>query len=144
MPVSFTGTVVPPSPPPVNPAPPSGSAARKEARQRQAAAAKSEEGATDARGAGGDLADKPPSPDQGMTRRGGDVNGFRRRAADRHAPSITPLSHGRGSSAWARDALYGGGLAVTALVLALGSGVVRPKPRRRRPDVPAPAWGRRR
>jgi hypothetical protein len=61
--------------------------------------------------------------------------------------SITPLRPGAQRSAWLRDLLYGGGLGVVALVLALSFSVVRPTPRRRRPELPAPAqcnaWRRR-
>jgi hypothetical protein len=43
-------------------------------------------------------------------------------------------------SAWPRDLLYGGGIGMAAAVLALGFIVLRPRPRRRPPEVPAPAW----
>jgi hypothetical protein len=136
-PVGINATVIPPSPPPVNPAPPSGSAAKKEARQRQAATAKSEEGGQDSAsegvsGLGGDRADGPPvSKGAAMTRHGTD---------GRHA--FTALAHPAQPSAWARDALYGGGIGIAALVLALGFTVVRPTPRRRSPSAPVPAWAR--
>jgi hypothetical protein len=136
-PISITATVVPPSPPPVNPAPPSGSAARKEARQRQAAAAKSEEGADrQAQDAVGDLADQRP----GAT----GIVQMTRRDRVKPGPSMIGLAHADQPSAWPRDLLYGGGLGLAALTFALGWLIVRPTPRRRSPDVPAPAWARRR
>jgi hypothetical protein len=115
----------------VNPAPPSGSAARKEAKQRQAATAKSEEGAQEeAQQSGGDLAQGPPlSPGSGMSRRD----------RVRPGPSITPLARAAQPSAWPRGLLYGGGIGLAALSLALGFTVLRPRPRRRPPVVPAPA-----
>jgi hypothetical protein len=61
--------------------------------------------------------------------------------------SITVLSHREQPSAWARGALYGGGIGLAALVLALGFTTLRPGPRRRQPEIPAPAqarvWARR-
>jgi hypothetical protein len=134
-PVGINATVVPPSPPPVNPAPPSGSAARKEAKQRQAATAKSEEGGQDASEvarAGGDQVDGPVSPGHAATRR----EGF----DGRHA--FTAIDHSEQPSAWTRDLLYGGGIGIAALVLALALACVGPRSRRRSPDVPAPAWVR--
>jgi hypothetical protein len=123
----------------VNPAPPSGSAARKEAKQRQAATAKSEEGAQEGvQEAGGDQARSPTSiPGAEMTRH--DHPSVRR---DRVKPglSITPLRAHAQPSAWSRDLLYGGGIGIAAAVLALGFSILRPRPRRRPPIVPAPAW----
>ena len=134
---------VPPSAPVVNPAPPSGSAAKKEARQRQAATAKSEEGTgSEAQRAGGDLADGPPSP-TGTNAFAGkrQPNAFARHAPQPLQPSLTTLAARAGQpSAWTRDLLYGSALAVAALVLALGFSTVRPTPRRRPPEVPAPVW----
>jgi hypothetical protein len=131
--------VVPPSPPPVNPAPPSGSAARKEAKQRQAATAKSEEGggegAEETSGLGGDLATgRDGATGAAITRR------------DRVKPgwSVSSLPRRSQPSAWPRELPWGGGLALAALALALTFSVVGPTPRRRRPEVAAPAWARRR
>jgi hypothetical protein len=45
-------------------------------------------------------------------------------------------------SAWARDALYGGGITLAALLLASTWLIARPRPRRREPRLPAPAWER--
>jgi hypothetical protein len=67
-----------------------------------------------------------------------------RRNTERAAPSFTITAQHAQPSAWSRDALYGGSLAVAVLVLALGFTVVRPTPRRRSPELPAPAWLRRR
>jgi hypothetical protein len=66
----------------------------------------------------------------------------------RHEPNaFTALAHKDQASAWARDLQWGGGLTLMALVLALGWVTVRPTPRRRMPEVPAPAraeaWRRR-
>jgi hypothetical protein len=128
-PVSFSGSVVPPSPPPVNPAPPSGSAAKKEAKQRQAATAKSEEG-----GGGQEAANE--------AQQGGD-NGSMSMTRRKNEPlQYTARVRNAQPSAWSRDLLYGGGLIMGGLVLALGWTTVRPTPRRRQPTVPAPAWAR--
>ena len=63
----------------------------------------------------------------------------------RHDPNaFTALSHHDQASAWARDLQWGGGLTLAALVLMFGWVTVRPTPRRRMPEVPAPAWARRR
>jgi hypothetical protein len=138
-PVAIVPTVNPPAPPPVNPAPPAGSAARKEAKQRQAAVAKSEEGA-DAQDKGAqanvDLADGSPADP-------GTASATRR---DRVKPgaSFTALSTRQQPSAWARGALYGGGISLAALLLAMTWLIGRPRPRRTPPVVPAPAWARQR
>jgi hypothetical protein len=120
-----------PPTPPVNPAPPSG--ARREARQRQAAAQKSgadaDEG-SEAQELGGDLANSPDAE-------------IGTQAATRHKHEFTALTDRDQPSAWARDALLGGGIGIAALVLALGLRTARPTPRRREPEVPAPAWARR-
>jgi hypothetical protein len=132
--IGITPSPIPPSAPVVNPAPPSGSAARKEAKQRQAATAKSEERASEAQEQGGDLADRPP----GATGTIGNVT----RRSDHHP--FTALQKTSQPSAWPRDLLYGGGIGLAALVVALGFATVRPTPRRRIPPVAAPAWARRR
>jgi hypothetical protein len=142
--ISLVPSVNPPAPPPVNPAPPAGGAARKEAKQRQAAAAKSEEGSkSEAQQAGGDLAEGPA----------GDLNAMTRRERTRPAPSFSArareerlpfsaLAEPRGPSASARAALYGGGIGLAAIAIALGFSVLRPRPRRTPPEVAAPAWAR--
>jgi hypothetical protein len=140
--VGITPSPIPPSAPVVNPAPPSGSAARKEAKQRQAATAKSEEGATQEEPSSVDLAEgRPGAPGAQMTRH---EHPSVRRRVTRPLPSLTPLSGQVQPSAWSRDLLYGGGVGLAAIVLALGWATVRPTPRRRRPELPAPAWVRRR
>jgi hypothetical protein len=128
----------------VNPAPPSGSAARKEAKQRQAATAKSEEGGARASdqtmAAGGDQAESGPGlPGSAMTRNTAPMT---RREPTRPLSSFTPLAHQHQVSAWTRDLLFGGGLAGAALALALAFVTVRPTPRRREPELPAPSWAR--
>jgi hypothetical protein len=71
---------------------------------------------------------------------------FSRGRQARPAPSFSslPLAHRDHASPWSRDLLYGGGLIVAAVALALGWVTVRPTPRRREPELPAPAWVRRR
>jgi len=126
--------VVPPPAPPINPAPPGG--ARREAKAKQPAAAKSEEsGAADQseiQQSGGDLANAPDRPEHAATRRD----------PTRPQASFTPLRSHQQPSAWSQGALYGGSLAIMALVLALGFSTVRPTPRRKPPTVAAPAWNR--
>jgi hypothetical protein len=143
-PISVVPSVNPPAPPPVNPAPPAGGAARKEAKQRQAAAAKSEDGATEGSGdaskLGGDLADGRVGTTDPMTRH---TDAMTRHDGPRPAPSFTPLRTGAGAGpAWARGALYGGGLGLVALAFTAAWLGARPRPRRRTPVLPAPAWGR--
>jgi hypothetical protein len=118
-----------PPTPPVNPAPPSG--ARREARQRQAAAQKSgadsSEGSEEIQEGGGDLADSPNATGTAMTRH-----------------DFTAVAHRGQPSAWTRDLMLGGGLGIAALVLTMGLRTARPTPRRRQPEVPAPAFARQR
>jgi hypothetical protein len=61
---------------------------------------------------------------------------------DRVAPaqSFTPLAHHDQASAWVRDLEWGGGIALMALTLAFGWITVRPTPKRREPELPAPAF----
>ena len=125
-------SVVPPPAPPIQPAPPGG--ARKEARQRQAAAQKSgsesgDESASQAQEFGGDMADAPP------TARGAEMT--------RRDNAFTARASSPQQSAWARNLQWGGGMTLMALVLALGWATVRPTPRRREPELPAPAWNHR-
>jgi hypothetical protein len=65
-----------------------------------------------------------------------------RRDRERAAPSFSTLADRHQPSAWARGALYGGGLGIAALVLAIGFMTVRPTPRQRPGDRVAPAWSR--
>jgi hypothetical protein len=144
-PISLVPSVNPPAPPPVNPAPPAGGAARKEAKQRQAAAAKSEEG-EGAEKAGVDLAQGTNTP-EGVQATRRDVDRpmpATRRAPDRPTPSFSPLATPGQASAWTRGALYGGGLSLAALAFSAAWLIGRPRPRRRTPDLPAPAFNRRR
>jgi hypothetical protein len=144
-PVSIQATVIPPTPPPINPAPPSGGAARKEAKQRQAATAKSEEGSDQAQAEvdsadgsrgidGAQMTRHEPSPRHPFTRAAP--------ADDRRHP-FTRVAHADQPSAWARGALYGGGMTIAALLLAT-AWTAWPRPRRRPPPVAAPAWSPRR
>ena len=143
--VAIVPSVNPLAPPPVNPAPPGGAAARKEAKQRQAATAKSEEGSSsDAAESGGDLAQGGDTPNGVQaTRRAPDKpTPATRRAQDRPQPSYSTIARPEQASAWSRGALYGGGFGLAAAALALGFSILRPRPRRRPPEVPAPAWNR--
>ena len=147
--VATPATVIQPPTPPVNPAPPSG--ARREARQRQAAAQKSgadaEEGSdgVDPQDAQGTV-NKVESSQQAATRRA--TGGGRqelpatRRDRVKPGPSFSALEPRDQPSAWATGALYTGGITLMALFLALGWNRARPTPRRREPELPAPAWVR--
>ena len=132
--VAIVPSVNPPAPPPVNPAPPGGAAARKEAKQRQAATAKSEEGSSDGAGEGAGI-------DLGQGGGDGSPNGVGN-AMTRTENPFTRVEPQPQASAWARGALYGGGLGLAALTLAAGWLTLRPRPRRRQPDLPAPAYAR--
>jgi hypothetical protein len=123
--VAIVPSVNPPAPPPVNPAPPGGAAARKEAKQRQAATAKSEESGGDAKSAEAEVSHSS-DPSHSSTRLDDGRHAFTRL----EQRSASPLS---------QTALYGGGTALMALALALAWSVGRPGPRRRPPEVPAPA-----
>ncbi|MDX6651306.1 MAG: hypothetical protein QOJ38_87, partial [Solirubrobacterales bacterium] len=139
-------TVVPPPAPPIQPAPPGG--ARKEARQKQAAtqdsgADSSADEGSEVQSLGGDqAAGLPGAPGSAMTRHDPGPNSNASTRRDRVAPvqSFTPLASHHQPSAWARDLQWGGGLILMALVLAFGWITVRPTPRRREPELPAPAW----
>jgi hypothetical protein len=72
-----------------------------------------------------------------MTRH--DPNAATRMDQRRPSPSFTTLARTEQASAWSQGALYGGGLAFAALVLAFSWGTLRPTPRRREPELPAPA-----
>ena len=129
--VAIVPSVNPPAPPPVNPAPPGGAAARKEAKQRQAATAKSEEGSSDgaqeASGESGGEAPYEPTNRASMTRH--------------EFSALRPEPR----ASWSTGALYGGGLTLAALALALaGTALPRSRDRRDRGVLPAPArvWAR--
>jgi hypothetical protein len=144
--LSPQSTVVPPPAPPIQPAPPGG--ARKEARQKQAAtqdsgADSSADEGSEVQSLGGDqAAGLPGAPGSAMTRHDPGPNGNASTRRDRVVPvqSFTPLASHHQPSAWARDLQWGGGLTLMALVLAFGWITVRPTPRRREPELPAPAW----
>jgi hypothetical protein len=139
-PIGINATVVPPSPPPVNPAPPSGSAARKEAKQRQAATAESEQGSqeTDA-GAGEarvsvDAADGKNHPATSLVIT---------RQVPRNGPlAFAALERGGQAYAWIRSVILSAGLILMALLMTFIWITARPTPRRRSPELPAPAWSR--
>jgi hypothetical protein len=132
--VAPTISLFPPSPPVINVAPPTPARPVEKAKKvavqssgsdSDAKAGASEEGvnrmADETRGSAGDL---------GMSRH--DPNAF------------TAVAHREQASAWARDLQWGGGLTLMALVAAFGWITVRPTPRRRMPEVPAPAFSRQR
>ena len=123
--VAPPATVIPPPAPPIQPAPPGG--ARREARQKQAAVAKSEEG-------GGEGAGE-------SSENGGESSSYSRLDQPRDL-AFTAHERRAQPSAWSNALLWGGGLGGGALILALGWSTLRPGPRRRQPDVPAPAWVR--
>ncbi|MDX6662980.1 MAG: hypothetical protein QOG09_1082, partial [Solirubrobacterales bacterium] len=135
-------TVVPPPAPPIQPAPPGG--ARKEARQKQAATqdsgAGTDESSSEAQHMGGDMAQSDHGPEgSAMTRHENNATRLNRVAPGQ---SFTPLAHHRQPSAWVQSLEWGGGMTLMALVLAFGWITVRPTPRRREPELPAPAYAR--
>jgi hypothetical protein len=133
--VAPTISLFPPSPPVINVAPPTPARPVEKAKKVAVQSSGSDSDATqksEIQQAGGDLANGPLGGDgtSGMTRH--DPNAF------------TAVAHRDQASAWARDLQWGGGLTLMALVAAFGWITVRPTPRRRTPEVPAPAWLRRR
>ncbi|MDX6633148.1 MAG: hypothetical protein QOG26_1153, partial [Solirubrobacterales bacterium] len=133
----------PPAPPVINVAPPTAARPRQEARKAAVQSSGSEadgpsKAADHTQASGGDMADSPLSP-QGseMTRR---ENASTRRDRVAPAQSFTPLAHRDQASAWVRDLEWGGGIALMALTLAFGWITVRPTPKRREPELPAPAY----
>jgi hypothetical protein len=66
-----------------------------------------------------------------------------RRSRERPVASFTLTASSRQPSAWSQDVLYGGGLLIAGLVLAVAFSTVRPTSRRRPREVAAPAWARR-
>jgi hypothetical protein len=124
-------SLFPPSAPVINVAPPT--PARPVERAKKVAVQKSGSGIGDdnkseIQESGGDLAVGRDSP-----------------AFTRHDPNaFTAVAHHEQASAWARDLQWGGGLTLMALVAAFGWITVRPTPRRRQPEVPAPAFSRQR
>jgi hypothetical protein len=133
--VAPTIGIFPPSAPVINVAPPTAARpvekARKFAVQSSGSDSDAKSGASQAGEMGGDGANAPP------TARGAEMT--------RHDPNaFTALAHRDQASAWARDLQWGGGLTLMALVAAFGWITVRPTPRRRVPEVPAPAWAKNR
>jgi hypothetical protein len=125
-------SLFPPSPPVINVAPPTPARpvekAKKVAVQSSGSDSDAKEGAGETAHMGGDMAGVPDSPHGA--------------AMTRHENNFTALAHRDQPSAWARDLQWGGGLTLMALVLAFGWITVRPGPRRRTPEVPAPEWTR--
>jgi hypothetical protein len=126
--VAPTVSLFPPSAPVINVAPPTPARPVEKAKK---VAVQSSGSDSDAKEKGSqaqvDTADAPYSPTgtSAMTRK--DPNAF------------TAIAHRDQASAWARDLQWGGGLTLMALVAAFGWITVRPTPRRRQPEVPAPA-----
>jgi hypothetical protein len=117
---------------PVQPSPPQ--RASKPAPSKSGSGAGDDQDKSEIQHSGGDLAQSKQAPEgAAMTRR--DPNAF------------TALARPDQQSAWARDLQWGGGLTIMALVAFLGWVTVRPTPKRRQPEVPAPAradvWRRR-
>jgi hypothetical protein len=136
-------SLFPPAPPVINVAPPTPARPRQEAKKAAVQSSGSEAdnpGSSEAQNLGGDLAgSSDTTPGSAMTRH---ENSATRRDRIAPAQSFTPLAHHNQPSAWARDLQWGGGLTLMALVFAFGWITVRPTPRRRQPEVPAPAEAR--
>ncbi|MDX6663181.1 MAG: hypothetical protein QOG09_1283 [Solirubrobacterales bacterium] len=137
-------SLFPPAPPVINVAPPTPARPRQEAKKAavQSSGSENDSPSSETQQLGGDLAQGPASPDQSMTRH--DPNSATRRDRIKPGGSFTPMLHHSPPSAWARDLQWGGGLTLMALVLAFGWITVRPTPRRRQPELPAPAYARNR
>jgi hypothetical protein len=137
-------SLFPPAPPVINVAPPTPARPRQEAKKAavQSSGSENDSPSSETQQLGGDLAQGPASPDQSMTRH--DPNSATRRDRIKPGGSFTPMLHHSQPSAWARDLQWGGGLTLMALVLAFGWITVRPTPRRRQPELPAPAYARNR
>jgi hypothetical protein len=127
----------------INVAPPTPARPRQEAKKAavQSSGSENDSPSSGAESSSVDIGDRPMSPDGApMTR----LDKHPATRLDRSAPgqSFTPLAHHSQPSAWARDLQWGGGLTLMALVLAFGWITVRPTPRRRQPELPAPAYSR--
>jgi len=122
-------SLFPPSAPVINVAPPTPARPVEKAKKVAVQSSGSDSDAESKSEAHGqiDMASAPPGPQQSMTR---------------HENNFTALAHGDQTSAWARDLQWGGGLTLMALVAAFGWITVRPTPKRRQPEVPAPSWSR--
>jgi hypothetical protein len=126
-------SLFPPSPPVINVAPPTPARPVEKAKKVAVQSSGSDSDAKSDKGAearGDSMADGPYTGGQA--------------SMTRHDNNFTALAHRDQASAWARDLQWGGGLTLMALVVAFGWITVRPTPRRRQPEVPAPAWSRRR
>ncbi|MDX6662623.1 MAG: hypothetical protein QOG09_725, partial [Solirubrobacterales bacterium] len=135
-------SLFPPAPPVINVAPPTPARPRLVAKKAAVQCSGSENDQASSQGV--DLADKPPSADGTASATRLDPNAYVRADHTPPAQSFTPLSRHAQPSAWARDLQWGGGLTLMALVLAFGWITVRPTPRRREPELPAPAFARHR
>jgi hypothetical protein len=123
-------SLFPPSPPVINVAPPTPARPVEKAKKVAVQSSGSDSDAKKGAEATGDsLADAPmPPPGSAYSR------------SDPHA--FTAVAHRDQASAWARDLQWGGGLTLMALVAAFGWITVRPTPKRRLPEVPAPAYSK--
>jgi hypothetical protein len=125
-------SLFPPSPPVINVAPPTPARPVEKAKKVAVQSSGSDSDAkSEANKAGVDLAQDAP--------------GATGSAYTRNDPqAFTAITHRDQASAWARDLQWGGGLTLMALVAAFGWITVRPTPRRKTPEVPAPAqaWSR--
>jgi hypothetical protein len=124
--VSPTVSLFPPSAPVINVAPPTPARPVEKAKKVAVQSSGSDSDAAASQkqqDAAGDLAQSGPD----------------RSAMTRHENNFTALAHRDQASAWARDLQWGGGLTLMALVAAFGWITVRPTPRRRQPEVPAPS-----
>jgi hypothetical protein len=113
---------------PVQPSPPQ--RASKPAPSKSGSGAGDDQDKSEIQHSGGDLAT------------GGDQVGGTSASTRRDPNAFTALARPDQQSAWARDLQWGGGLTLMAMVLAFGWVTVRPTPKRRQPEVPAPAWNR--
>jgi hypothetical protein len=127
--VAPTISLFPPSPPVINVAPPTPARPVEKAKKVAVQSSGSDSDAKSSAQTSEGRTDAIDSRTEPMTRLN-DPNAF------------TALAHREQASAWARDLQWGGGLTLMALVLAFGWITVRPTPRRRLPEVPAPAFSR--
>ena len=125
-------SLFPPSAPVINVAPPTPARPIEKARKVAVQSSGSDSDAASKSEDATPRIDMADSPNQSFTRH--DPNAF------------TALAHRDQASAWARDLQWGGGLTLMSVVFWLGWMTVRPTPKRREPEVPAPAeaWARRR
>jgi hypothetical protein len=133
-------SLFPPAPPVINVAPPTPARPRQEAKKAavQSSGSENDKAGADSRTDATDARTEP------MTRLESKPPNQSYRRRDRISPgqSFTPLAGHHQPSAWARDLQWGGGLTLMALVLTFGWITVRPTPKRRQPELPAPAYSR--